>query len=49
MSTYAEIDHAVEVLGKEDLLMHTTSTYPATYDELNLRAITGDGRRYGYP
>ena len=29
MSTYAEIDHAVDVLGKEDLiLMHTTSTYP---------------------
>jgi N-acetylneuraminate synthase len=30
MSTYAEIDHAVDVLGKHDLiLMHTTSTYPA--------------------
>ena len=35
MSTYAEIDHAVEVLGKEDLiLMHATSTYPANYNEL---------------
>ena len=32
-----EIDHAVEVLGKKDLiLMHATSTYPANYDELNL-------------
>jgi len=40
MSTYAEIDHAVEVLGKENLiLMHTTSTYPAKYEQLNLRAI----------
>lgn len=47
MSTYAEIDHAVEVLGKEDLiLMHTTSTYPANYDELNLRAISTMRERY---
>jgi N-acetylneuraminate synthase len=50
MSTYAEIDHAVEVLGKEDLvLMHTTSTYPATYDELNLRTIPTMAARYGVP
>jgi N-acetylneuraminate synthase len=50
MSTYAEIDHAVEVLGKEDLvLMHATSTYPATYDELNLRAIPTMAARYGVP
>jgi len=50
MSTYAEIDHAVEVLGKEDLiLMHATSTYPATYGELNLRAIPTMAARYGAP
>jgi N-acetylneuraminate synthase len=50
MSTYAEIDHAVEVLGKEDLiLLHTTSTYPANYDELNLRAIETMAARYGVP
>jgi N-acetylneuraminate synthase len=50
MSTYDEIDHAVEVLGKEDLvLMHTTSTYPAAYDELNLRAIPTMAKRYGVP
>jgi len=50
MSTYAEIDHAVEVLGKKDLiLMHTTSTYPANYDELNLRAIPTMAERYGVP
>lgn len=50
MSTYAEIDHAVEVLGKEDLiLMHATSTYPANYDELNLRAIPTMAERYGVP
>jgi N-acetylneuraminate synthase len=50
MSTYAEIDHAVEVLGKKDLiLMHTTSTYPAKYDHLNLRAIPSMIERYGIP
>jgi len=50
MSTYAEIDHAVEVLGKDDLiLMHTTSTYPAKYEQLNLRAIPTMQERYGVP
>jgi len=50
MSTYAEIDHAVEVLEKENLiLMHATSTYPANYDELNLRAIPVMAERYGVP
>jgi N-acetylneuraminate synthase len=50
MSTYAEIDHAVEVLGKDDLvLMHATSTYPANYNELNLRAIPTMAERYGVP
>ena len=50
MSTYGEIDHAVEVLGKTDLiLMHATSTYPANYNELNLRAIPTMAARYGVP
>lgn len=50
MSTYAEIDHAVEVLGLDNLvLMHATSTYPANYDELNLRAIPTMAERYGVP
>jgi len=50
MSTYAEIDHAVDVLGKKDLvLLHTTSTYPASYEELNLRAIPTMEKRYGVP
>jgi N-acetylneuraminate synthase len=50
MSTYAEIDHAVEVLAKDDLvLMHATSTYPANYNELNLRAIPTMAARYGVP
>jgi N-acetylneuraminate synthase len=50
MCTYAEIDHAVAVLGTQDLiLMHTTSTYPANYDELNLRAIPAMAERYNVP
>jgi N-acetylneuraminate synthase len=50
MSTYAEIDHAVDVLGKENLvLMHATSTYAANYDELNLRAIPVMAQHYGVP
>ncbi len=50
MSTIEEIDHAVEVLGKRDLiLMHTTSTYPSAANELNLRAIPTLKQRYGLP
>jgi N-acetylneuraminate synthase len=50
MSTYEEIDHAAGVLGKQDLiLMHATSTYPANYDELNLRAIPTMRERYQVP
>jgi N-acetylneuraminate synthase len=50
MSTLAEIDHAVEVLGSKDLiLMHTVSTYPAHYNELNLRAIHTLRNRYKVP
>lgn len=50
MSTLAQIDHAVEVLGKQDLvLLHTTSTYPSKVEELNLRAITTLTERYGVP
>jgi N-acetylneuraminate synthase len=50
MSTLEQIDHAVEVLGKRDLvLMHTTSTYPSAYPELNLNAIPALLKRYGVP
>jgi N-acetylneuraminate synthase len=34
MSTIDQIDHAVEVLGRNDLaIMHSCSTYPAYYEE----------------
>ena len=50
MSTLAEIDHAVEVLGKNNLLlMHTVSTYPAYYEELNLRVMYTLRDRYHVP
>jgi N-acetylneuraminate synthase len=50
MSTLEEIDHAVDVLGKDDLIiLHATSTYPSNYDELNLKAIVELSERYGVP
>jgi N-acetylneuraminate synthase len=50
MSTLEQIDHAVEVLGKDDLvLLHTTSTYPSKFDELNLAAIETLRERYDVP
>ena len=50
MSTLEQIDHAVDVLGKKDLiLMHTCSTYPSQYTELNLRVIPMLRERYGVP
>jgi N-acetylneuraminate synthase len=50
MSTLAEIDQALEVTGKDNLvLLHAVSTYPARYDELNLRAIVTLRERYQIP
>lgn len=40
MSTLEEVKHAVEVLGRNDLiLLHTVSVYPSPEDTLNLRVI----------
>jgi len=50
MCTLADVDKAVEVMGKDDLvLLHTVSTYPASYPELNLRAIVTMRSRYDVP
>ncbi len=50
MSTLDEIDQAVAVLGLRDLIvMHAVSTYPAYYEELNLRVITALRERYKVP
>ena len=48
MSNWAEIDHAVDILGKDNLvLLHTCSCYPSNYTELNLRMIPELRKRYG--
>ena len=50
MSTLKEVDHAVDILGKKDLiLLHACSTYPAYYEELNLHVIDVLRARYGVP
>ena len=50
MSTLEQIDHAVEVLGKDNLvILHCTSTYPSKLSELNLRGIKTLEDRYGVP
>lgn len=50
MSSLEQIDRAVDVLGRERLLlMHCTSTYPSKPDELNLRAIPRLKERYRVP
>jgi N-acetylneuraminate synthase len=47
MSSLEEIDHAVEVLGRDNLIiLHCTSTYPSKPEELNLRAIDTLKSRY---
>jgi N-acetylneuraminate synthase len=50
MSNIEQVDEAVALLGKQDLvLIHTVSTYPAFYNELNLRAIQTLLNRYEVP
>jgi N-acetylneuraminate synthase len=50
MSNLEQVQHAVEVIGKKDLvLLHTCSTYPSAYDEINLRAMPALRDRFGVP
>ena len=50
MSTLEQIDHAVEILGQEDLIiLHSTSTYPARPEELNLNVIKTLKEKYPLP
>lgn len=50
MSSLEQIDHAVKLLGKTDLvLLHSCSTYPAYYEELNLRVIPVLRQQFGVP
>jgi sialic acid synthase SpsE len=48
MSTYEEIDQAVEWLkGTETLMLHCNSSYPAPLEDLNLKCIQTLKKRYG--
>jgi N-acetylneuraminate synthase len=50
MSTLEQVDQAVKVLGREDLiLLHTCSAYPSDYAELNLKVIPTLRDRYHLP
>jgi N-acetylneuraminate synthase len=50
MSSLQQIDHAVQVLGKQDLIiLHSSSTYPAHYEELNLRVIPVLAQQFAVP
>jgi N-acetylneuraminate synthase len=50
MSSFEEIDHAVALLSRENLLLlHCTSTYPSQLEELNLSVIPTVQQRYGVP
>lgn len=50
MSTLKQCDHAVELLGTQNLIvLHTTSAYPAKIADLNLRLIPALRARYGVP
>jgi N-acetylneuraminate synthase len=50
MSTLEEIDHAINVLDTENIVLyHCTSTYPTDAEESNLLAIRDFMERYDYP
>jgi N-acetylneuraminate synthase len=50
MSSLDETDHAVGILGKENLLLlHAVSTYPANYPDLNLNVIKTLKEHYKVP
>ena len=50
MSTQEQIDHAVDILGQDNLvLMHCTSTYPSSEAELNLNVIPNYIEKYKCP
>ncbi|MEG1316241.1 MAG: N-acetylneuraminate synthase family protein [Oscillospiraceae bacterium] len=47
MSSEEEIEHAVKILGQDNLvLLHTVSTYPAKNENVNLKAIKTLAEKY---
>lgn len=50
MSTMEEIEHAVEILGEENLIIyHCTATYPSNADEINLNCIKTLKEKFSCP
>ncbi len=50
MSSMTQVEHAVGVLGKDNLIiLHTCSAYPSAYEDLNLRVIPTLQRKFGVP
>ncbi len=50
MSTLEQMDCAIQILGNHDLIvLHSCSTYPAFYEELNLKVIPMLKQRYSIP
>jgi len=50
MSTLEQVDNAINILGKDNLiLLHCCSAYPANYEDLNLRLIPFFKERYQVP
>ena len=50
MSTLSQVDHAIKVLGKKDLIiLHTCSAYPSDYNDLNLKVIPALRKKYNLP
>lgn len=50
MSTMDEIEHAVEILGEENLIIyHCTATYPSNANEINLNCIKTLKEKFSCP
>lgn len=50
MSTQQEIDHALDVLGTDNIVLyHCTSTYPTDNTEVNLSVISEYLKKYDFP
>lgn len=50
MSTTEQIEHAVKVLARDDIIiLHCTSTYPSKLEELNINVIHTLKKKYNYP
>ncbi|HNW26017.1 MAG TPA: N-acetylneuraminate synthase family protein [Candidatus Gastranaerophilaceae bacterium] len=50
MSTMEQIEHAVQVLGSDNLVIyHCTSTYPSDHEEINLKVIKTFREKFDCP